>query len=88
MLNSRSARAADAGDQRGSAPPLPKGSEDGGTWGVGDLAFGGVMIVLGTNDTLFMQPLGLAEVTQGREQSDAARIARAEQAGITKLIEK
>ncbi|WP_274562567.1 hypothetical protein [Streptomyces spiramyceticus] len=46
------------------------------------------MIVPGTNDMLFMQPPDWQKFTQEREQADAARIARAEQAGITKLIEK
>jgi hypothetical protein len=66
----------------------PKGAEGGGAWVAGDLAFGGVMIVPRTNDMLFMQPSDWQKFALEREQADATRIAQAEQAGITKLIEK
>ncbi|GAA2286244.1 hypothetical protein GCM10010145_66040 [Streptomyces ruber] len=66
----------------------PKGAEDGGAWIAGDLAFGGVMIVPGTNDMLFMQPSDWQKYADEREQADPARIARAQQAGLTQLVEK
>ncbi|MEV8308895.1 hypothetical protein AB0P36_16465 [Streptomyces flavidovirens] len=66
----------------------PKGAEDGGAWVAGDLAFGGVVILPGTNDMLFMQPSNWEKFSQEREQADPARFARAEQAGITKRLER
>jgi hypothetical protein len=66
----------------------PKGAEDGGAWFAGDPLFGGVMIVPGSNALLFMQPANWAKFEQERAQADSARIARAQQAGIAKLLER
>ncbi|GHH16656.1 hypothetical protein [Streptomyces lanatus] len=66
----------------------PKGAEDGGAWVAGDLPFGGVMIVPGTNDMLFMQPADWAKFADEREQADASRSALAQQAGLIELVEK
>ncbi|MFC8515115.1 hypothetical protein [Streptomyces sp. NPDC057257] len=66
----------------------PKGAEDGGAWFAGDLAFGGVMVVPGSNDMLFVQPADWEKYEQERDQADPQRKARAEQAGISKLLEK
>ncbi|MFG2139259.1 hypothetical protein [Streptomyces sp. NPDC048650] len=66
----------------------PKVAEDGGAWFAGDPAFGGVMIVPGSNDMLFMQPASWAKFEKERAQADPARIARAQQAGISQLLER
>ncbi|MER5752762.1 hypothetical protein [Streptomyces sp. NPDC002088] len=66
----------------------PKGAEDGGAWVAGDLPFGGVMIVPGTNDMLFMQPSDWQKFADEREQADPSRSARAQQAGLTQLVER
>jgi hypothetical protein len=66
----------------------PKGAEDAGAWVAGDLPFGGVMIVPGTNDMLFMQPADWQKFADEREQADPSRTARAQQAGLTQLVEK
>ncbi|MCI3277889.1 hypothetical protein [Streptomyces cylindrosporus] len=66
----------------------PKGAEDAGAWFAGDLAFGGVMVVPGSNDMLFVQPADWEKYEQERDQADPQRKARAEQAGISKLLEK
>ncbi|MEU0744211.1 hypothetical protein [Streptomyces sp. NPDC006134] len=66
----------------------PKGTEDGGAWFAGDLPFGGVMIVPGTNDMLFMQPSDWQKFADERERANPSRIARAQQAGLNQLVEK
>ncbi len=66
----------------------PKGAEDGGAWVAGDLPFGGVVIVPGTNDMLFMQPSDWEKFARDREQADPSRVAQAQQAGLTELVEK
>ncbi|MEU8784747.1 hypothetical protein [Streptomyces sp. NPDC048637] len=66
----------------------PKGAEDGGAWFAGDPLFGGVMIVPGSNAMMFMQPASWEKSAQERAQADAARIARAQQAGIAELVER
>ncbi|MFF4504204.1 hypothetical protein [Streptomyces sp. NPDC001401] len=66
----------------------PKEVEEGGAWFAGDLAFGGVMIVPGSNDMLFVQPADWDKYEQERAQADPRRRALAEQAGISGLLEK
>ncbi|MGW1028647.1 hypothetical protein ACWD4J_34020 [Streptomyces sp. NPDC002577] len=66
----------------------PKKAEESGAWFAGDPAFGGVMIVPGGNDMLFVQPADWDKYEQERAQADQQRRALAEQAGISRLLEK
>ncbi|MCF1596626.1 hypothetical protein [Streptomyces muensis] len=66
----------------------PKGAEERGAWVAGDFPFGGVLIVPGTGDMLFMQPSDWHKFADERERADALRIERAQQAGLTHLVEK
>ncbi|MEU6147574.1 hypothetical protein ABZ848_45405 [Streptomyces sp. NPDC047081] len=66
----------------------PKGAEEGGAWFAGDLAFGGVMVVPGSNDMLFVQPADWEKYEQERVQADVRRRALAEQAGISRRLDK
>ncbi|WP_210592861.1 hypothetical protein [Streptomyces sp. GESEQ-35] len=66
----------------------PKEAEEGGAWFAGDPAFGGVMIVPGSNDMLFVQPAEWEKCEQERAQADPQRRALAEQAGISRLLER
>ncbi|MER8012123.1 hypothetical protein [Streptomyces sp. NPDC094149] len=66
----------------------PKGAEEGGAWFAGDVAFGGVMVVPGSNDMLFVQPADWVKYEQERLQAGPQRRALAEQAGIAQLLEK
>ncbi|MFC7307378.1 hypothetical protein ACFQVC_24520 [Streptomyces monticola] len=66
----------------------PKGAENDGAWFAGDPAFGGVMVVPGTNNMLFLQPAGWEKYARERAEADPQRQARAEQAGISRLLEK
>jgi hypothetical protein len=61
----------------------PRGTEN-GAWLAGDLAFGGVMVVPGSNAMFFLNPADWEKLAPQRNQADAERIARAEQAGINK----
>jgi hypothetical protein len=60
----------------------PVGTEN-GVWVAGDLPFGGVVVVPGSNAMLFMTPADWEKLAPKREQADAERIARAEQARLT-----
>ena len=66
----------------------PKEAEEGGAWFAGDTAFGGIMIVPGSNDRLFVQPADWKKYEQERAQADPQSRALAEQAGISGLLEK
>lgn len=66
----------------------PKEAEEGGAWFAGDPAFGGVMVVPGSNDMFFVQPAHWQKYEQERAQADPRRTALAEQAGISRLLEK
>ncbi|MFF4212689.1 hypothetical protein ACFYZE_25680 [Streptomyces sp. NPDC001796] len=66
----------------------PKEADDGGAWFAGDIAFGGVVIIPGSNDMLFVQPADWEKYEQERTQAAPQRKALAEQAGITTLLEK
>ncbi|MGC9541776.1 hypothetical protein [Streptomyces sp. UG1] len=79
-----SLRAVNASTVRG----WPKGAEEGGAWFAGDPAFGGVMIVPGSNAMLFVQPTPWAKYEQERAQAGPQRAALAEQAGIFRLLER
>ncbi|MGW0758783.1 hypothetical protein ACWD1Y_20350 [Streptomyces sp. NPDC002814] len=66
----------------------PKEAEKGGAWFAGDMAFGGVMIVPASNDMLFVQPADWETYEQARAQAEPQRRALAEQAGLSRLLEK
>ncbi|WP_338673283.1 hypothetical protein V1460_09385 [Streptomyces sp. SCSIO 30461] len=66
----------------------PKGAEGGGAWVAGDLPFGGVVILPGTNDMLFMQPADWQEFARERSEADPVRSRLAQRAGLTRLLEK
>ncbi|MGI5376270.1 hypothetical protein ACQEV2_18825 [Streptomyces sp. CA-251387] len=67
---------------------VAKEAEEGGAWFAGDPAFGGVMIVPGSNDMLFVQPADRQKHEQERAQAGPERRTLAEQAGISGLLEK
>ncbi|MFD0436968.1 hypothetical protein [Streptomyces chartreusis] len=66
----------------------PEGAEGGDAWFAGDSAFGGVMILAGTGDLFFLQPAGWEKFASERAQANPERRARAEQAGISRRLEK
>ncbi|AZQ35551.1 hypothetical protein EJ357_20310 [Streptomyces cyaneochromogenes] len=66
----------------------PKEAEEGGAWFAGDPAFGGVMVVPGSDDMFFVQPADWKKYEQERAQAGPQRVALAEQAGISRLLEK
>ncbi|MFZ3567768.1 hypothetical protein ACOKM5_12485 [Streptomyces sp. BH097] len=66
----------------------PEGADDGGAWFAGDPIFGGVMIVPGAKDMMFMQPANWQKYAQARAQAEPARIERAQRAGIAELVER
>ncbi|MFI6008201.1 hypothetical protein ACIBAG_05145 [Streptomyces sp. NPDC051243] len=66
----------------------PKEAEEGGAWFAGDPAFGGVMIVPGSGDMFFVQPADWQKYEQERAEAGPQRLALAEQAGISRLLEK
>ncbi|MER5943034.1 hypothetical protein ABT121_37740 [Streptomyces sp. NPDC001928] len=66
----------------------PKKAEEGGAWFAGDPAFGGVMIVPGSNDMFFVQPAKWDQYERERAEAGPQRRALAEQAGISGLLEK
>lgn len=66
----------------------PKEAEEGGAWFAGDPAFGGVMIVPGSNDLFFVQPADWQKYEQERAQAGPERRTLAEQAGISRRLEK
>ncbi|MGP3999765.1 hypothetical protein [Streptomyces sp. 8N706] len=81
-----------ADDKPGYAPLLraakavggrrwPKGTE-GGVWVAGDVPFGGVIVVPGTNEMLFFQPARWEKLAPEREQAGAERIERAKRARL------
>lgn len=46
------------------------------------------MVVPGSSAMMFMQPANWEKSAQERAQADATRIAQAQQAGITELVER
>lgn len=66
----------------------PKEAEEGGAWFAGDAAFGGVMVVPGSNAMFFVQPAPWAKYEQERAQADPQRRALAERAGVSRLLER
>ncbi|MFG1672259.1 hypothetical protein [Streptomyces sp. Y7] len=66
----------------------PKEAEQGGAWFAGDSAFGGVMVLPGSHDMFFVQPADWQEYEQERAQAGPRRRELAEQAGISRLLEK
>ncbi|KUN91317.1 hypothetical protein [Streptomyces caeruleatus] len=79
-----SLRAVNASTVRG----WPEEAEEGGAWFAGDPAFGGVMIVPGSNAMLFVQPAPWEKYEEERAQAGPQRTFLAEQAGISRLLEK
>ncbi|MEU6543783.1 hypothetical protein [Streptomyces sp. NPDC046859] len=65
----------------------PRGTET-GAWFAGDPAFGGVLIVPGTGDMLFLQPADWERHEPERTEADPQRRERAADAGIAGLLEK
>ncbi|MEU4198683.1 hypothetical protein AB0B79_17810 [Streptomyces sp. NPDC039022] len=66
----------------------PRNAEDCGVWFAGDPIFGGVLIIPDSHDMLFVQPANWKKFEQERAHTDPARVARARQAGIAKLLER
>ncbi|MEU1851832.1 hypothetical protein ABZ499_21790 [Streptomyces sp. NPDC019990] len=66
----------------------PKDAENNGAWFAGDPAFGGVMIVPGNGDMFFLQPADWEKFASERAQAAPERREKAEQAGISQLLEK
>ncbi|MFC7906082.1 hypothetical protein [Streptomyces nigra] len=64
------------------------GGTEAGAWFAGDPAFGGVLIVPGSNDMLFLQPAKWGEYEAERAAADPTRRAMATEAGIAGLLEK
>ncbi|MGW1837303.1 hypothetical protein [Streptomyces sp. NPDC002067] len=56
----------------------------GGIWFAGDEPFGGVALVPGTGELLFLQPKRWQDDAQARENAGPARIRQAARAGITR----
>ncbi|MEV5599122.1 hypothetical protein [Streptomyces sp. NPDC052496] len=59
----------------------PKETEN-GAWVAGDLAFGGILVVPGTEEALFLEIAKQDKAARAREEADPERLARAEQAGL------
>ncbi|WP_134036788.1 hypothetical protein [Streptomyces bluensis] len=66
----------------------PKEAEESGAWFAGDPAFGGVVVVPGSNDMFFVQPADWEKYEQERSQAAPQRRGLAEQAGISRLLER
>ncbi|PBC84637.1 MULTISPECIES: hypothetical protein [unclassified Streptomyces] len=65
----------------------PEGAEE-GAWLAGDLPFGGVLVVPGSNAMLFLKPADWDKTARKREEADAQRIARAHQAGLHRMTNR
>ncbi|MFI2240166.1 hypothetical protein [Streptomyces chrestomyceticus] len=61
----------------------PKEAEN-GAWVAGDLAFGGVLVVPGTEEALFLEIAKRDKATRAREEAGPERLARAQQAGLVR----
>ncbi|MFI0711972.1 hypothetical protein ACH4SK_15200 [Streptomyces inhibens] len=59
----------------------PEGVED-GAWLAGDLPFGGVLVVPGSNAMLFLKPADWDKTARNREEAGAERIAKAQRAKL------
>jgi hypothetical protein len=59
----------------------PEGVEE-GAWLAGDLPFGGVLVVPGSNAMLFLKPADWDKTARKREEAGAERTARAERAKL------
>ncbi|WP_432141522.1 hypothetical protein [Streptomyces sp. bgisy084] len=62
----------------------PEGVEEGGAWLAGDLPFGGVLVVPGSNAMLFLKPADWDKTARKREEAGAERLARAQRARLTR----
>lgn len=61
----------------------PKEAEN-GAWVAGDLAFGGILVVPGTEEALFLEIAKRDKAARAREEAGPERRARAEQAGLVR----
>ncbi|WP_030020662.1 hypothetical protein [Streptomyces monomycini] len=59
----------------------PKEAEN-GAWVAGDLAFGGILVVPGSEEALFLEIAKRDKATRARAEAAPARHARAKQAGL------
>ncbi|MFE0374393.1 hypothetical protein ACFW1M_02185 [Streptomyces inhibens] len=59
----------------------PEGVEE-GAWLAGDLPFGGVLVVPGSNAMLFLKPADWDKTARKREEAGAERIAKAQRAKL------
>ncbi|MEU7597473.1 hypothetical protein AB0B79_31235 [Streptomyces sp. NPDC039022] len=59
----------------------PKEAEN-GAWVAGDLAFGGILVVPGTEEALFLEIAKRDKAARAREEAGPDRLARAQQAGL------
>ncbi|MFF8784156.1 hypothetical protein [Streptomyces sp. NPDC015125] len=62
----------------------PEGVTESGAWLAGDLPFGGVLVVPGSNAMLFLKPADWEKTARKREEAGAERTARAERAKLNK----
>ncbi|MGA5561941.1 hypothetical protein ACPCUV_12300 [Streptomyces platensis] len=62
----------------------PEGVEESGAWLAGDLPFGGVLVVPGSNAMLFLKPADWDKTARKREEADAERLATAQRAKLTR----
>ncbi|MEU3987062.1 hypothetical protein AB0F24_01550 [Streptomyces platensis] len=65
----------------------PEGAEE-GAWLAGDLLFGGVLVVPGSNAMLFLKPADWDKTARKREEAGAQRSARAQQAGLHQMTNR
>lgn len=65
----------------------PEGAEE-GAWLAGDLPFGGVLVVPGSNAMLFLKPADWDKTARKREEAGAQRFARAQQAGLHQMTNR
>ncbi len=65
----------------------PEGAEE-GAWLAGDLPFGGVLVVPGSNAMLFLKPADWEKAARKREEAGAQRIAKAQQAGLHQMTNR
>lgn len=83
-------------DERGGSPLLravdalerhrwPERAED-GVWFAGDLPFGGVVVVPGSDTLLVVRPRDWDKFAPEREQADSARVERAKRTLLAQRV--
>ncbi|MGW7576624.1 hypothetical protein [Streptomyces sp. NPDC054765] len=65
----------------------PEEAEE-GAWLAGDLPFGGVLVVPGSNAMLFLKPADWDKTARKREEAGVERNARAQQAGLHRMTNR